>query len=106
MKARTRTIPLGASGTGATVLVAAPSDSLRHIEVLSYLVVMDGGGTFQFRSGVNNISDAIPAEDKGGVAFKGDEESPALICRAGEALSVNAVTGTPRGHLTYTVKTP
>lgn len=98
-----RTVPIGSTGAGTREVVAAPAAN-QMIVVTAYVCVMDGGGTFKWQSAATDISDAIPAEDKGGVATSGSIDDALLICGMGEALNIVTTVGGAKGHVTYHIE--
>lgn len=95
---RFQSVEINQGAAGTTELVAAPGEG-RRICVVSYLVVLDGGGTFGF----SGCSGDIPADDKSGASFAGSDKGPAFVCAPGEALSIVTTVGAAQGHLAYCV---
>lgn len=101
-----RTVPVGQTVAGTRAIIdAADIASNQRIIVTSYLVVMDGGGTFKFQSSSGrDLSDAVPCEDKGGVAANSGRDDALLICDNGDGLNVISTVGAAKGHVTYHIE--
>jgi hypothetical protein len=92
------TVAIDQASAGTDELLAAAAGTV--IKVLNYTVVMDGAGTFKFRTGNRDLSGAIPAEDRGGVCTVGDRDSAVLVGDEGANLNIVSTTGAAKGHLT------
>lgn len=83
------------SGPG-TVVLETPAPGLR-IYIVSYLVVLNGDGSFTF----DGLTGAIPAVEGSGAGLAGQPSSPLFWTAPGAALSLTTIGGAARGHYTY-----
>lgn len=90
------TVVIDQAGAGTTELVAATPDY--KCEIINYAVVLSADGTFAFSDGTDWLSGDMPIAAKGGVAVKGDQESPLMIGGVGRPLQITTTGGSAHGH--------
>ena len=94
------TVPITQGAAGTTEIV--PGVVGYTIVVVSYVLILDAAGTWEFQTGARSLSGAMPADAKGGAAATGGTaDSPLLVGDKGGNLEVVSSGAKAFGHLTF-----